>query len=420
MFERYTEGARRALFFARVEVSRRGGVALEPEHLLLGLLREPRGTVARLFDHTGLTADAVRDALAAGIVSATGVPISAEIRFSSAAKGALLAAVREADRLHDPFVGPEHLLVGLAADAQTGAGALLARHGLPHAVACARLERILQEGATPASTSAEFAADPGELDALCATFAASTVPGPPPGAPLRMYADLAHWWPLLSPPAHYVEEAADLLPSLLAACDGPARTLLELGSGGGSLAFHLKDHFRLTLTDVSPQMLAVNRAANPECEHLCGDMRTLDLGRTFDLVLVHDAVMYATDEAQLRATLATAARHLRPGGGLVVAPDCVAETFEATTECGGEDAPDGCGLRYLEWSWDPDRGDTTFEVAYSFLLREADGTVHADMDRHTEGLFPRAAWLAWLEDAGFAASVRMDPWNRDIFIGRSV
>jgi hypothetical protein len=60
----------------------------------------------------------------------------------------------------------------------------------------------------------------------------------------RLYTDLAEWWPLFSPPSHYDEEAADLLATLLSATDPPARTMLELGSGGGSLASHFKHHHR--------------------------------------------------------------------------------------------------------------------------------------------------------------------------------
>jgi SAM-dependent methyltransferase len=235
---------------------------------------------------------------------------------------------------------------------------------------------------------------------------------------MRLYSELARWWPALSPPEHYLEEAADLLPPLLASVDFEPETMLELGSGGGSLAFHLKSRLRLTLTDVSPEMLAVSRAINPECEHVLGDMRTLDLGREFDFVMVHDAVMYATSEADLRATLATAARHCRMGGSVVLLPDFVRETFQPATDTGGEDLPDGQGLRYLEWMWDPDPADTTYEVAYALLLRESDGTISVDMDRHTEGLFARAEWLAWIRDAGLSPSVRTDPWKRDVFMGK--
>lgn len=233
----------------------------------------------------------------------------------------------------------------------------------------------------------------------------------------KLYTELAAWWPLLSPPSHYVEEAADLLPGLLSATDPPPRTMLELGSGGGSLAFHLKEHLSLTLSDRSAAMLAVNRAINPECEHVLGDMRTLDLGRVFDAVLVHDAIMYATDSAALRATLATAARHCRPGGVALFVPDCVKETFVPDSEIGGEDAPDGRGLRYLEWSWDPDPMDDTFVTAYAFLMREASGAVSAEHDVHQLGVFARASWIEWIREAGFTPSSRLDPWNRDVFLG---
>jgi SAM-dependent methyltransferase len=232
---------------------------------------------------------------------------------------------------------------------------------------------------------------------------------------MKMYTKLASWWPLVSPPSHYVEEAADLLPILMQAADAAPHTFLELGCGGGSLAFHFKGHLRVTLSDISPEMLDQSRAVNPECEHVLGDMRTLDLGRTFDLVFIHDAIMYAVDEASVRATLATAARHCRTGGGVVIVPDFVRETFRPESTVHGEDAPDGRGLRFLEWKWDPDPHDTTFEVAYAFVMRQPDGSTQIEMDRHREGLFPRASWLTWLREAGFTPTGRLDPWNRDVF-----
>jgi len=235
---------------------------------------------------------------------------------------------------------------------------------------------------------------------------------------MKLYTQLASWWPLVSPPSHYVEEAADLLPRLMETPDATPSTLLELGCGGGSLAFHLKTHLRLTLSDISSAMLAESRRVNPECEHVVGDMRTLELGRTFDLVFVHDAIMYATDEDGVRATLATAARHCRIGGGLVVVPDYVKETFQPESSVHGEDGPAGRGLRFLEWKWDPDPNDNTFEVAYAVLMREADGSMKAEMDRHVEGLFSREAWLTWFNEAGFAPKCRLDACSRDVLFGR--
>jgi SAM-dependent methyltransferase len=189
----------------------------------------------------------------------------------------------------------------------------------------------------------------------------------------EFYKDAAGWWPLFSPPIHYVEEAADLLARLRERQVPEGSTLVEFGSGGGSLAFHLKPSFQLTLTDLSPAMLDVSRTVNPESEHVQGDMRTLRLNRQFDIVLVHDAVMYMTSPDDLRAALRTAAVHCRGGGVVVVLPDYVRETFEPSTDSGGEDGDDGRGLRYLEWRWDPDPVDHTYVVDYAFLLRERDG-----------------------------------------------
>jgi SAM-dependent methyltransferase len=241
-----------------------------------------------------------------------------------------------------------------------------------------------------------------------------TSPGP------RFYDELAEWWPLFSPAEEYAPEAADLLERLRPLPEGRSATLLELGSGGGHLASHLKGHFEMTLTDRAPGMVAVSRTLNAGCEHLVGDMRSLQLDREFDVVLIHDAIMYATTPADVRATLRTAARHCRVGGTVAVLPDYVRETFAPGTSHGGADGPDGRGLRYLEWRWDPDPADSTYLVDYAFLLRDADGSVRVFQDRHVEGLFARAQWLEWLSEAGLSATSAMDPWSRDVFLSPRV
>jgi SAM-dependent methyltransferase len=232
------------------------------------------------------------------------------------------------------------------------------------------------------------------------------------------YDHLAEWWPLFSPPEHYDEEAADILGRLAPHAASGAATLLELGCGGGSLASHLKSHFTLTLTDRSPSMLAVSRALNPECEHCVGDMRTLRLDRRFDVVLVHDAIMYATTPEDVRATLATAAEHCRADGTVIVLPDFVQETFTPGTEQGGEDAADGRGFRYLQWRWDPDPTDDTYVVDYAFVMRDATGDVCVVHDRHVEGVFPRASWIEWFAEGGLSATSSLDRWSRDVFIAK--
>ena len=236
---------------------------------------------------------------------------------------------------------------------------------------------------------------------------------------MRAYQELARWWPLFSPPVHYAEEVADFLRRLGPLAPGP-RTMLELGSGGGSFASHLKPHFRLTLTDISEGMLNESRAINPEAEHIAGDMRTLRLDRQFDYVLVHDAVCYMTTLDDLQAAIGTAAAHCKPGGTVIFLPDYVTETFTPGTDDGGEDGPDGRAFRYFEWRWDPDPNDSTYVVDYAFLLRETNGEVRVIHDRHTEGLFPRATWLSLLEAAGLPATNDLDEWGRDVFLARKL
>lgn len=223
------------------------------------------------------------------------------------------------------------------------------------------------------------------------------------GAGHRMYNDLAAWWPLVSPPTEYAEESA-MLAGLLRTGTRSVRTVLDLGSGGGHVASHMSDQFDLTLVDLSPQMLDVSRRLNPTCEHLLGDMRSVRLGRRFDAVLVHDAVDYLLSESDLAALAATLAEHLAPGGVGVIAPDHIAETFEATTDWGGSDAPDGSGVRYLEWTWDPEPGDHWVQTEYSFVLRAPDGTVTTVHESHRFGLFSRKQWLDVLATAGLSAT----------------
>jgi len=193
--------------------------------------------------------------------------------------------------------------------------------------------------------------------------------------------------------------------------------VLELGSGGGNNALYLKSKFEMTLVDLSPQMLAVSRALNPECDHRVGDMRTVNLGRTFDAVFVHDAIAYMTSAADLDAAIRTAYRHCRAGGVALFVPDCVRETFVAETMHGGHDG-DERGLRYLMWPVDPDPTDTTYRTDFAIMLRDRSGDTRVVHDSHLEGVFPRAEWMRLLRGAGFEASTSTDKWGRDIFAAK--
>lgn len=220
---------------------------------------------------------------------------------------------------------------------------------------------------------------------------------------LKMYTSLAKWWPVLSSPDNYKEEAAFFTTIMKANCR-PCKKVLELGSGGGNNAFHLKKHFHMTLVDISLGMLRVSRKLNPECPHVLGDMRTIRLNRTFDAVFIHDAVMYMTSPRDLTRLFRTAYLHLHKGGCVLVVPDHFKETYKPVTGSGGHDRGTK-SMRYLEWNFDPNPKDNTHECHFAFLLRDRRGRMRIEYDRHVMGLFPKAVWLKLLRRAGFQVKI---------------
>lgn len=237
-----------------------------------------------------------------------------------------------------------------------------------------------------------------------------------------IYGEYADWYHLFTHPDEYVEEATAYREAIFRHAPRPPRTLLELGAGGGCNAFHLKRDLACTLTDISPQILDQSRKINPDCEHIVGDMRELRLGRTFDVVFVHDAVCYMLDEADLRRAIATAYAHCNPGGLALFAPDALRETFRPSTDHGGNDGIDGDprGVRYLEWVHPIDPTTGLYHVDYVCVLRDADARTRSIHDHHVEAAFPRATWLRLLVEAGFAVHSASRPveaeWTDEVFV----
>lgn len=135
MFERLTERARRALFFARDETSQLGSTSIDTEHLLLGLIREGKGLTDRLFADAGIGFDEIRDEVLRRVPARSKTSTSAEIPFSAAAERVLHHAAQEADRLLHDYVGTEHLLLGLLSEQGSVAADVLTSRGL-------RLDRV--------------------------------------------------------------------------------------------------------------------------------------------------------------------------------------------------------------------------------------------------------------------------------------
>ena len=240
----------------------------------------------------------------------------------------------------------------------------------------------------------------------------------------RLYGDLAHLWPLMSPPDHYRDEARYWLRELRSRLPPGRRRILDLGTGGGHHLHPLTGEFDATAVDLSEAMLGHSRRLNPGVSHCVGDMRTVRLGETFDAVLVHDAISYMTTEADLRAVFATARAHLRPGGLLIVAPDDYTETFDPPHVEHHTTRHADTELTYVEYSTDLDPTDTIIETTYVFFIKQ-NGKLQVEVDHHITGLFPIATWQRLLTEAGFEVE-RVDyPVSEDgremwLWVGRLV
>src|SRR5690349_16979877 len=130
MFERYTERARRVLFFARYEASQLGSISIETEHLLLGLIREGKGLTSRIFARSHLSLENIRKEIEGRTVFREKVSTSVEIPFSAETKRVLQFAAEEADRLLHNYIGTEHLLLGILREERSVAASILMEKGM--------------------------------------------------------------------------------------------------------------------------------------------------------------------------------------------------------------------------------------------------------------------------------------------------
>lgn len=220
----------------------------------------------------------------------------------------------------------------------------------------------------------------------------------------RMYGDLAWLWPFMGGPSEYVQEAEEFTRWIRTHSQIEARTLLNLGCGGGHNDCTLKNHFQLTGVDLSEGMLANARRLNPEVEYWQGDMRTVRLGRTFDAVMVADSIDYMLTEADLRAAFETAIVHLKPGGVFCTYAEDTTERFQQNSvKTFAHNHPD-VDVAFFQNAYDPDPTDSTFECTFVWLIRR-NGRLEIETDRHVIGLFPLATWVRLLKDVGFTVNM---------------
>jgi len=153
MFERYTEKARRVIFFARYEAMQYGSPYIETEHLLLGLLREDR-SLAKWFPGESSVEPGIRTEIEGQITPRERISTAVEVPLTEECKKVLNLAAEECERLAQRYVGTEHLLLGMLRVEGSLAAKLLGKRGL-------KLEGIREQLAkAPGSISQRVSAEP--------------------------------------------------------------------------------------------------------------------------------------------------------------------------------------------------------------------------------------------------------------------
>ena len=223
---------------------------------------------------------------------------------------------------------------------------------------------------------------------------------PPERDQRRLYGDLAWTWPIISPPEDYLDEGAEYERLISGHSQTPAKTLLNLGTGGGHIDWAIKKHYAITACDISENMLELARGLNPEVAYVHGDMRTVRLGGEFDAVLAGDAINYMLTEDDLLAAFETAYAHLKPGGIFLTCREECPEHFEQNRTTAYTKSAGGIEITFIENYFDGDPSDTVIEGLFIYVIRDG-GSLRIESDRHLLGIFPGETWTRLLGKAGF-------------------
>jgi SAM-dependent methyltransferase len=169
--------------------------------------------------------------------------------------------------------------------------------------------------------------------------------------------------------------------------------MLHLGCGAGGHDFHFKKYFQVTGVDISKGMLDIAKERNKEITYILGDMKTVQLNETFDIVIIPDSIAYMNTKDTLIEAISNAVKHLKTGGVLFI----VAHVKE--------------GFKNNNFVYTAKKEDTqitlfennhivssdTYEATMIYLIRQGkEVSVHHEI--HTLGLFNHQTWMDIFHD----------------------
>jgi SAM-dependent methyltransferase len=150
-------------------------------------------------------------------------------------------------------------------------------------------------------------------------------------------------------------------------------------------------------------MLDLAGQLNPEVTYFPGDMRTVNLEKTFDAVVIADSINYMLSEADLRRAFQTAYAHLKPGGVFCTYAGVTRQSFRQNDTRVSTHTEGSVVVTFIENRYDPNPQDSTYENTFVYLIRRSgsEGQLEIETDRHLGGLFDLETWSRLLSDTGF-------------------
>ena len=212
------------------------------------------------------------------------------------------------------------------------------------------------------------------------------------------YNDLAWTERIIAPPDEYAKETEPLINAIKEHSVNEVRTLLHLGCGAGGNDYTFKRYYQVTGIDVSEKMLEIARDLNPEADYHLGDMRTIELGEFFDVVVAPESIDYMRTEDELYSAMMTAQKNLKPGGLFLVVAN-TAERFRQNNFVYSGSRED-IEVTLFENNYVAANSRTTYEATLIYLIRRK-GKLEIYSDQHVLGLFKLEIWLDLLKRVGF-------------------
>lgn len=221
----------------------------------------------------------------------------------------------------------------------------------------------------------------------------------------KLYGELSWLWPIISPLNYYTEESLDIASWIKQCAPIKPKNLLNLGCGGGHHDYILKEYFSITGVDLSETMIDLAQNLNPEVVYHVGDLLTYQPTKTYDVVLVIEAVDHVQSESDLKELFKNIYKMLNPGGICLTYRNVRKEDFVQNSTTATPYKSGDTEVVLIENRYDPDPDDTTCELSYIYLVRQ-NGKLTTLTDQHICGLFNTDCWLKTISDAGFKLKQR--------------